>query len=538
MIGAKTLGTLCLLVGALTVSLLTGVLRPERLLALRMDAALVIGALAVVLAGLMYRFWGLGERSARYFRLSSGDTPWEDEAHFLGTARRHVVIGANVDGEAFELSPTSQYAVCLVMALLLGLGTINARALSLLFGAPSAFTAAGSTYCPDETEAERAPSAAEDPSAPGCALIRRAYEMGYAKSLGDCGAKQKGAARERTALCTLRQRDEPALHYAWRLLSRFGEGVREQSGPGYFARLKQEFDERMARLEQLYGAQQQVMASAPHASHHIWTNLPNPGGAFDERTCTDRYRELPYRPKTGEHAASNVFEHVLAQLLFESRYEPAAGYCREYHVHWGAPKDACKKLAEDPEGFLRASGALEPVRATLRRYELGLEADRVLQRRAGEAQQKTHRALQPQSFLSFQCYVEGEPEQRANHPFTLDGEHFEAAQISSPSMDKRSLYVDRYRRIATLMAPSFHYGALLSEAGLSSIDPAQGMNEAFAGKDFLLSRAHSLSSVDVFLEPEWLAQRADLLEVYPYHVHLKNYVRLFRQQYLLGKGRL
>jgi hypothetical protein len=44
--------------------------------------------------------------------------------------------------------------------------------------------------------------------------------------------------------------------------------------------------------------------------------------------------------------------------------------------------------------------------------------------------------------------------------------------------------------------------------------------------------------VDIFLEPDWLSRRTDLLEVYPYHLHLKNYVRLFRKQYLLARGRL
>ena len=65
-----------------------------------------------------------------------------------------------------------------------------------------------------------------------------------------------------------------------------------------------------------------------------------------------------------------------------------------------------------------------------------------------------------------------------------------------------------------------------------------GWPDAFAGKDFLLTRVQSLASLDIFLEPEWIAKREDLLEVYPYHLHLKNYVHLFRRHYLRERGRL
>lgn len=531
MIGAKTLGILAALAVALAVSASTGLLRPERLLALHGDAAFVIGALAVVAAALVYRFGRLSERSARYFRFSTDRTPWEDEAHFLGTERRRVVLGDNVSGEAFDLPPPVQLATCLLLGLLLGLATIGARALSLLQEFPLAVTAAGSTWCPEE-DADTAVDARVDPHAPGCALIRRAYELGYAKSLGECARARRGP---QVQVCTLRQRDEPYLHYAYRLLGRFGGGVSDRASAGAVAGLRLDFDQRMERVELLYGSQRQVMASAPHASHHLWTNLPDPGGAFDERTCIERYRELPHRTAGGEKAdRSKVLEHVLAQLLFESRYEPAAGYCREYRVHWGAPADACRKLAADPEGFLAGSGSLEPVRAVLARYRLGQELGRYP---AASAE----RRAEPPPFLSFQCYVEspeGGAEQRAEHRFELGGQRLVAQELVVPPATGRGLHVDRYRQVGNLLAPTFHYGALLSEAGLTSRGSSEGLTEAFSADDFLLSRVHTLASVDVFLDPEWIARREDLLDLYPYHLHLKNFVQLFRQQYRLERGRL
>jgi hypothetical protein len=42
----------------------------------------------------------------------------------------------------------------------------------------------------------------------------------------------------------------------------------------------------------------------------------------------------------------------------------------------------------------------------------------------------------------------------------------------------------------------------------------------------------------MYLEPGWLADRPDLLEVYPYQRHLSNYVQVFRRQYRRERGRL
>ena len=76
---------------------------------------------------------------------------------------------------------------------------------------------------------------------------------------------------------------------------------------------------RGGHLGGLAQSQARTLASAPHASHHLWTTLKDPGDAFDPRTCTDHYRELPHRPPPvqGPLAPSRVFEHVLAGLQHE-----------------------------------------------------------------------------------------------------------------------------------------------------------------------------------------------------------------------------
>jgi hypothetical protein len=96
------------------------------------------------------------------------------------------------------------------------------------------------------------------------------------------------------------------------------------------------------------------------------------------------------------------------------------------------------------------------------------------------------------------------------------------------------LHTDRYDALARLLAPGFHYGALLSEAGL---DASGGTTTAFAGRDFLLTRLYRLDGVDLYLDAGLLAERPDLLEVYPYQRHLRNFVQLFRRQYARLRGR-
>jgi hypothetical protein len=528
LIGSKTLVMLTLLGLVLAAACVFGVLAPARLGNLGWGTLFLVGAFGVIVGTLMFRFWRLGEPSRHYFRWAAEATQWEsaDESHFLGSDRRRITLGKN-RGEAFDLTPRLHHVVCIALAFLFALTCIDARALDLLGRFERGLSAMGSSFCP-APEAET--TATMDPNAPGCELIRRAYALGYATTLGECDVKKKSATTR--APCTRRQRDEPLFHYAWRLLSGAWAGLRQHTEPAYFQGLERDFAERVDRVGSLRSAERQVLASAPHASHHIWTNLPDPGTEGPLRqSCADRYRWLPHRPAPtgGATRASQVFEHVLAQLLFESRYEPAAGYCREYHIHWGAPLDACQRLAASPEATLASTSALADVRAVLERHRLGqplVSSGRQVQR------------PEPAAVVSFQCYFEGGARERKSTPFSLDGHAFSAEEVRVPtSADGATLYTDRYDAVATLLVRGFHYGALLSEAGIEP-GASDGLQAAFAGHDYLLTRLYGLESLDLYLDAGWIANRPDLLEVYPYQRHLKNYVQIFRRQYHRERGRL
>jgi hypothetical protein len=515
-IGAKTLTTIALVGIGLAAALGLHALSAERLAARGFQDLFLVGGFGVIAGTVLYRLWSLGEPSRHYFRWAT-DVVWEhDEAHFLGARRRRIVVGEN-RGDAFDFPPLVQVVLCVAAATLVGVSSLDASAVDRLGKFSSAIASAG-TYCPTETPVAPVAAVVEDAHAPGCELIRRAFALGYTDSLGDCAPKQRAQASEAKAPCNLRQRDEPFLHYSWRLWTRFWDRLRapprEQAGGALRTKL--------AHLGALGAIEREVLDSAPHATHHLFTNLPDPGGAFRAESCGDRYRFLPHRPP--DESASRGFEHVVGQLLFEARYEPAAAACREVHVHFGAAPDTCARLAAEPERVLRDAGALPSVRAVLERHRL--ESELVALGRHAPA-------LPAGAYLGFACYFEGDAPSSRSFTFTLDGQSLAAEEVRARPRG----FVERYDAIARALVHGFHYGALLSEAGLEP--PARGsLDAAFAGRDYLLSRLYSLGDVDLYLDPSWIASRPDLLEVYPYQRHLKNYVHMFRRQFALERGRL
>ena len=198
-------------------------------------------------------------------------------------------------------------------------------------------------------------------------------------------------------------------------------------------------------------------------------------------------------------------------------------------MHWGAPPDACQRLAAKAGGAVgRVVGALGRARgprALSAGQELAVPA-------------RPRPSLEPAAFLSFQCYFEGGTPAHKTIAFALDGRRFSAEEIrTAPAPGGSALYIDRYDAVARMLIHGFHYGALLSEAGIEP-GAADGLQAAFVGSDYLLTRLYGLESLDLYLDPGWIAARPDLLEVYPYQRHLKNYVQVFRRQYRRERGRL
>src|SRR5688572_4462614 len=109
MIGAKTVTSVLLLLLAAAIGWYVG-LSPARLATLNPSEAFWGGLFAFLCGSLIYRYWRLNLPSTRYFRWCDDEVAWSDEAHFLGTGERRILIGENL-GEAFDFGPSLQYGI-------------------------------------------------------------------------------------------------------------------------------------------------------------------------------------------------------------------------------------------------------------------------------------------------------------------------------------------------------------------------------------------------------------------------------------------
>jgi hypothetical protein len=547
MIGTRTIATASLLAFALATAFAFGTFARERLVTRGFGTLLAIGVFGIVVGTLVFRFFRMGDRSRHYLRWATEKSGFDvSEGHFVGGEVRRVVIGANHENEAADLPSWASLLASITVASVLALA-VDGRALSRLGRASGEMPSMASSYCSDDREAPSQARDVRDVNEPGCELVRRAFALGYTKSLGTCSLKRNEVVASHKPECTRRQRDEPWLHYSYRLLARALDSLRGTARAAYFTKAFDDFRARAQHLGALRLAELEMLTSSPHASHHIWTTLADPGnGAFQETSCSSRYARLPHRATPSLASANEatkaslVFEHIVAQLLFEGTYATSAGRCREYHVHWGAPASACADLAANPESFLAQNGVLADVRRALGRFHVANELVALGQPKP---------TLEPSAFISFQCYVESASASRENESraqsrttFTVDGNTFSADEVRvGPSPADADLYVDRYYAVARLLARGFHYGHLMSEVGIDKLGgggPTRELEMALAGPDYLLSRLYELESIDIYLDPGFLAHRPDLLEIYPYERHLKNYVEVFRHEYRRDRGRL
>ena len=98
-----------------------------------------------------------------------------------------------------------------------------------------------------------------------------------------------------------------------------------------------------------------------------------------------------------------------------------------------------------------------------------------------------------------------------------------------------------YKEFSKLMEKKFHYSKLTSRSDLDiglGTSGVASVQDSFEAPSYLFTRLEKLKNVDIFLGNQWILEREDLLEIYPYHVHLKNYVKSFRSEYSNSRGRL
>lgn len=532
-IGIKSVTTVALISAAAVATWQMELMRADYWEQLSPWVTFLAAGFAVLAGMLIFRFWRLGERSEYYLRFGER-LPFGAETALGPSRGRTLLVGHASQVEVLDFPPVVQRGLWITIVLAIGLITVTNRAVALLRDFPDKLGARQAGFCkPPE------PPKLDTTRSQGCRLVERAYQLGYAKSLGSCGPQAEDDQEVRD-VCRLRQLDEPYLHYAWRLLDTAVVKItRDDGSPGLVARLERQFD----HLGAMFAAQLDTIAMEPRSSHHVFTNLPDPRASLGARVdallesgCGARLARLPHFPRMDRTPAgpSRLLEHVLAQLLLNPIYRPTVAQCEEIIVHWDAAPDACERLAANPRGFLEDHDALDAIAGVLawRRNKEEL---------APIAKHATTLAP-PARIISLQCLIFDEAS-AARSPIertvTIEGEELRVRETRmKPLTADGASQIRLYKHLAALLSAGFGYGRLTSNQAVGARPEEVTMAASFREPAFLLTKLDLLRDADLFLGNDWLAERPDLLDVYPYHLHLENFVEIFRRQYKLERGRL
>ena len=518
MIGLKSISAVAVAVALVAIAAARGALSATYLTSLSGVSWFAIGLVASLACALVGVGWRFGVKSRGAVALAGGRPTLVDEAE-----------GAR------ELPGAIQRALVLAGLVAIVLGALGNHASARIVQLPDELEEPSpSQYCLPGSLAEaiarlphvEAPHA--EPTQAGCALVRRAVALGYAKSLGSCAPRPvqvETAPTVKVETCTRRHLDEPYLHYAFRRLSEaFGKLGSAPPGEAV-AHRESEIRVHLDHAEDLVADVRHAITGSPHASHHLWIDLPDPHPlTWRERftgipRCSTRFADLPLWPAIRDR--SLLVEHVLGQLLFANRFGTTAS-CNDYVIHWGAPHDACAQLAKDPARFLAGDGALDSVRAVLDRRRR-LLAIREMDRQLGRplpAEPPPVSAL-----VSLQCLATDRAGKPTATTVMLDGE----------TIAVRDLHVAQIRTDAD--GPIDVYLALA--ALLAGTDmPGPTAPRTLDTTRFPLVHLDELVDDDPFTGARWPLQDPALVAVFPFEHHIRTFVDAFRRRYLPQRGRL
>jgi hypothetical protein len=497
----------------------------------------LVASLACALVGVGWRF-DVASRSALVVVRSAGqpfalvDLP--SAPPFGGAARSGTAGPIDDTAAARELPAGAQHALVLVGMLAITLPALGNRGVARVAELPDQIEEPSpSSYCVDRRSAE--PAVVAPPPAPevapqaGCALVRRAVELGYAKSLGSCAPKPTTAPASATAIeheaCTRRHLDEPYAHYAYRRLAEFFDKLRDSSPADAAARDARDIRSHLDYADDLLADVRHAITGSPHASHHLWVNLPDPHPTTlrDRLTgsvrCSTRFADLAVWPPLRDR--SLLVEHVFGQLLFASRFGTTAS-CNDYTIHWNAPADACAQLAADAHALLARDGALASVRAVLdrRRRQLALiELDRTLGRPLPAPPPPVS------AIVSLQCLAIDHAGKPTSTAVTIDGEPVAVRELHIAAVrTDTDGPIDAYLDLAALLAGTDR--------------PPPRAPEALDTSRFALTSLDTLVDTDPFAGARWPLADPSIAAVFPYEHHLHAFIESFRRRYLPQRGRL
>jgi len=586
-LGSNSLGLLIVLSISLFIVFKSDYLHWSYLKGLNEDLSFFIGLFSILFGMGFYHYWHLGERSVYYLLVARTPATPRDTIILFEYRGYAVGVGHQLNVETVELPAVVRKIICVAILFNIALITLDNSGFEKIRELPSEFEPLQSDFCPENDDGFNTKTIPE-----GCELITRAYKLGYAKDLGICEPNKIDP--EKLQVCQKRRIDEPYLHYMSRRLFSSLENQKALFDRENLQKITDTFDLQLVNLESIKDYQTFAISTASRASHHIWTDLPYPRNVIvqkyreylDPNYCLGQFQKQTNTitlEKGDERNNSKLIEHIYGQLLFNPKSKLTVGYCKEYKIHWNAKPDTCDQLAANPQRVLQEQGVLPEVEQVLHRHDvanalLTLEDGIRDIDNAKKSSQKTPLNISDDSnrqglyktnskskahvmvkskiakskqqirskneIVSFQCFMRatGSHQKSKFSKFELDNTDFTATTRYFPTLENNGeSQISMYNEFAKVLEDRFHYSQLTSRSdvkieGVSSEIPD---NEQFLEQPtYLFTRLDILKNVDIFLGNSWVLERDDLLKVYPYHVHLQNYINKFRAKYQERHGRL
>lgn len=532
-----------------------------------------IGVFSVLFSHLFCKFWEMDEKSHYGLFVKQGELKEADQLGLYSDSNLSIAIGPAHE-PLWEL-PMVIIRFCYFLAFFaISIMLIDNRSLFLAANFPETLKGRDE-FCPEELE-----KPIKKVIKPGCDLVMKAFEMGYAKDLGDCDPSigEDGKKQEEPKVCEKRRRDEPYPHFALRLLGRFYDRTFPDDIAASGSNSLNRFIKQTEKIEVLAQDQATTLTNAPRSSHSIFTNFPHPKGVvygrLDEllpiEACQQKFARSPskYMGDPKHYAAeSKLLEHSLGALMFSQTHESSAGFCPDYQIVWDSPVDSCVRLAENPESFLDDMGLKQRVDdvmarknlkfqlAELKRELKALDKSEMQSEVLQNAVSKIETALKKsetseedlQRYISFHCLNRSQDAQelvRREHIMNYRGHEFTLVEITVPQVDVKLLKggevfrTDYYQHVGQMLSPNFSNVGFESEANTLDTDVNKLAKELYKDSDFLFTKLQLLEHVDIFQEQDWIKSETGILDIYPWQLHEANFVERFRNTYKIHRGRL
>lgn len=581
-LGTNSISLVLLFFISVVISFKLDVLKWSYLIGINDDLSFFVGLFSIVMGVGFYKFWRLGEKSVYtlHFTKTKLMPPGVNIIYVYKDLSFGISSRTKIKVSSLELPSIIRQVLCIGIFVNLALITVGNGEFDKLKKYPSEILNSKSGYCPTKEEAENAPPKA------GCELIIRAYKLGYAKDLGICEPKKIDP--ENLKVCEKRREDEPYIHYMTRLLIKTYKNTVAFFEDDKAKKIEDKFRLQLKELEVLKDYQRHAISAAPRASHHIWTNLLYPESVFVENYrkyfkpsyCIEQFQNQTNTVRLEENDKrkdSKILEHVYGQLLFNPKSRNTVGFCKEYKIHWNSEPNTCKKLAKNPKDVLRETKILSEVELVLKRHDIAndiLSLEEKIKKIEGNPKEEKNsksdssiknkrsgkkyknkivkgkiskdkeQIRRKNELVSFQCFMQTEKSGKRNKKrrVKLNGTKFLVRTRYFPKIEsKGDSQISMYKEFSKLLENRFHYSKLTSRSDINieaEIGVSYGEDRILEDPSYLFTRLERLKNVDIFLGNKWILERDDLLDIYPYHVHLQNYVKSFRSEYKGSRGRL